>query len=348
MKKELYTEHGGLSMTSAQYLSNLGQEKANEYKEKLKEPQFYNTNIKIVGDQSYTPMSLGMSQDDLKGIPGLLEFIAKMDAFTAYVREAMKDKDLTLNGLRRMSISEWIRCSGHDPLPEDVGEVQFYEDNGLIQKSMDDIEKPEMPSPEITELEVLVKKLPLTEYQKYLELDAKAAVLGKFCHSDKAPLVLARRDYLTKQSKPLEKEGTGRDTCVYQYEPSVPKEALEETFEGLQKAYREASKELNKIRFDLREKEAQRFQTENAEYQKALAEYNRISKETDEWNSELRKKYIEYRKEINRKTQEIQAEFEDWRSAERNRVSKLKIIIPEALQETYEYLESLGKQQNKD
>jgi Skp family chaperone for outer membrane proteins len=160
-------------------------------------------------------------------------------------------------------------------------------------------------------------------------------------------LVVARRDYLVKLSKPLEKEGSGRDTCVYQFEPSVPKEVLEETFEGLQKAYREASKELNKIRFELREKEAQRFQSENAEYQKALADYNRISKEVDDWNSELRKKYLEYRREINRKTQEILAEFEDWRSNERNRVSKLKIIIPKDLQETYEYLESLGKQ-NKD
>jgi hypothetical protein len=347
MKKELYTEKGGLSMTSAQYLSNLGQEKANEYKEKLKEPRFYNTGIKLVGDQGYTQMSLGMAQSELKSIPELLEFIAKMDSFTAYVREAMKDKDLTLNGLRRMSVSEWIQCSGRDPLPEDPGEYQFYEDNGLVQKSMDDIKKPEMPAPEITELDVLVKKLPLDEYQKYLKLDAKAAVLGKFCHSDKAPLVVARRDYLVKLSKPLEKEGSGRDTCVYQFEPSVPKEVLEETFEGLQKAYREASKELNKIRFELREKEAQRFQSENAEYQKALADYNRISKEVDDWNSELRKKYLEYRKEINRKTQEILAEFEDWRSNERNRVSKLKIIIPKDLQETYEYLESLGKQ-NKD
>lgn len=350
MKKELYTKKGGISMTSAQYLSNLGQEKANEFKEKLKEPQFYNTNIKLIGDQGFTPMSLGMNQEELKNIPEALRFIAKMDAFTAYVREAMKDKDLTLNGLRRMSISEWIRCSGHDPMPEDVGEQQFYEDNGLEQKSMADVDKPKMPESEITELEVLVKKLPLDQYQKYLELDAKAAVLGKFCHSDHAPLVIARRDYLTKQSKPLEKEGTGRDTCVYQFEPSVSKEALEDTFEGLQKAYREASKELNKIRFDLREKEAARFQTENAEYQKALADYNRQSREVDEWNAELRKKYLEYRREINRKVQEVQAEFEDWRSSERNRVSELKIVIPEALQETYEYLENLGEQQkrNKD
>jgi hypothetical protein len=347
MKKEFYTEKGGLSMTSAQYLSNLGQEKANEFKERLKEPRFYNTNIKLIGDQEYTQMSIGMNQDELKSIPETIEFISRMDAFTAYVREAMKDKDATLNSLRRMNITDWIQCSGHDPLPEDVGEKQFYKDNGLEQKSMDDIERPEMPSPE-SELEVLVKKLPLDQYQNYLELDAKAAVLGKFCHSDSAPLVKARREFLDKQYNPLEKYGSGRDTCVYQYEPSVPKSELEGTFEELQKAYREAEKKLNKIRFDLREKESARFQSENAEYQKALAEYNRQSREVDEWNSELRKKYLEYRKEINRKLLEIQAEFEDWRSSERSRVSKLKIIIPEALQETYEYLENLGKQKNKD
>jgi len=336
-------------MTSAQYLSNLGQEKANEYKEKLKEPRFYNTNIKLVGDSDYTLMSLGMGQEDLESIPRILEFISWMDAFTAYVREAMKDKDATLNGLRRMTIEEWVRCSGRDPLPDYVDEQQFYKDNGLEQKSMADIRKPEMPDSEVTELEVLVKRLPLDQYQEYLALDARAAVLGKFCHSDRAPFVLARRDFLSKQSNPLEKDGSGRDTCVYQYKASVPKEVLEETFEELQKAYREAEKKLNKIRFDLREKEATRFQAENAEYKKALADYNRQSKEVDDWNSELRKKYIEYRKEVNRKIQEIQAEFVDWRSAERSRVSELKIIIPKALQETYEYLEGLGnKQKNKD
>lgn len=348
MKKEFYTEKGGLSMTSAQYLSNLGQEKANEFKEKLKEPQFYNTNIKLIGDQEFTPMSLGMSHDDLNSLPEILEFISKMDAFTAYVREAMKDKDATLNSLRRMTMSEWVQYGSHEPLPEVLEEQEFYESTGLEQKSMMDVEIPEKPDSEITEVDVLVKKLPLDQYQKYLELDAKAAVLGKFCHSDKAPLVVARRNFLAKLSKPLEKDGTGRDTCVYQYVPSVPKESLEETFENLQKAYREASKELNKIRFDLREAEATRFQTENAEYQKALADYNRQSKEVEDWNSELRKKYVEYRKETNRKIQEVQAEFEDWRSAERNRVSKLKIIIPQALQETYEYLENLGKQQKEN
>lgn len=347
MKKELYTEKGGISMTSAQYLSNLGQEKANEYKERLKEPQFYNTSVKLVGDQGYTQMSIGMGQEDLKSLPEILGFVSKMDAFTAYVREAMKDKEAALNSLRRMPISEWIRCSGRDPLPEDVGEQQFYEDNGLEQKSMVDVDKPQAPAAE-ADLETLIKKLPLDQYQNYLELDARSAVLGKFCHSDHAPLVTARREYLVKLSKPLEKDGTGRDTCVYKYEPSVPKEILEGTFEELQKAYRETSKLLNKIRFDLREKEAQRFQTENAEYQKALADYNRQSKEVDDWNDELRKKYLKYRKEVNRRVQEIHAEFEDWRSEERSRVSKLKIIIPEALQKTYEYLENLGKQQNKD
>lgn len=347
MKKEFYTEKGGLSQTSAQHNSNLAQEKAAEFKRRLEDPRFYNTNIKLIGDEGFTQMAVGMSPDDLRNISKDCEFIARMNAFTAYVREAIKDKDATLKSIRQMDVSEWIRCSGHEPMPEDVGEQQFYKDNGLEQKSVSDLEKPEMPASEETEVDVLVKRLPLDQYQRYLELNSKAAVLGQFCHSDHAPMVIARQNYLTKLVNPLAKEGEGRDTCIYQYKPSVTKEELEEIFEALQKAYREVSKEINKIRFDLREKEATRFQTEMSEYRKALEEYNRQSKEIDMWNDELRKKYITYRKEVNRRRQEIQAEFEDWRSSELNRVSKLKIIIPAALQETYEYLESLGKQ-NKD
>lgn len=348
MKKEFYTEHGGISSTSAQYLSNLGQEKAKEYKEKLKDPRFYDTKVKLIGDQSFTTMSLGMTQEELLDIPRILEFIARMDSFTAYIREAIKDKNATLSEIRSMSLDEWIRYSGHDPLPEDIGELNFYEANGLEKKSMDDIEKPLPPDSE-SDLSTLVKKLPIDQYQKYLDLESRAAVLGKFCHSDNAPFVVARRDFIVKLSKPLEKDGTGRDTCVYRSEPSVTKESLEEVFENLQKSYREAEKELNKVRYDLREKEAARFQTENAEYQKALAEYNRQSKEVDDWNNGIYRKYLEYRKEIARVTKEVRAEFADWGSMERSRVSKLKIIIPPALQETYEYLEGLGeKQKNKD
>ena len=349
MKKELYTEKGGISMTSAQYLSNLGQEKAKEYKEKLSSPQFYDIGIKLVGDTGYTPMSTGMTKADLEQIPELLDFIARMDAFTAYVREAMKDKDATLQNIRRMRIEDWIRCTGHDPYPEVLDQDDYYESKGLKpMETLGSSDRPVAPAPECLELDELVKKLPLEQYQEYLELDAKAAVLGKFSHSDKAPIVVARRDYIIKNSKPLEKEGTGRDTCIYQYTPSVPATNLEDTFEGLQKAYREAEKKLNKVRFDLREAESTRFATENAKYQKELSEFHQKEKEIDDYNSKLLQGYLDYKKEVYRQRAVVDAEFEDWRTAERSRVSKLKIIIPSGLQSTYEYLESLGEKKESE
>ncbi len=345
MKKEIYTEHGGLSMTSAQYLSNLGQEKTSEARESLGSPVFYNTGITLIGDTTPSPMQTGMTDAGLAEIKGKLDLMSRMSAFTAYVREGMKDKEHTLESIDDMNILDWTKYMPSAPVyPEAMNESDWLIENGLEQKTTGGLERPKSPSPEITEISELVKKLPLSDYQKYLELDAKCAVLGQFCHTGTAPLVRARRDYLKKLEKPLEKEGTGRDTCIYTFTPSVKKENLEKIFEELQSEYRETEKKLNKMRFDLREAETQRFQAENSEYTKKLLEYNTACQEIDQYNDDLHKKYLQYRKDTSRTQKEVRAKFEEWKSAERSRISKLKIVIPAGLQDTYEYLESLGKE----
>lgn len=329
-------------MTSAQYLSNLSQEKANEVREKFKNPAFYDVKVGLIGDQEKSVMSKGLTDSDLENLKTQIVLISKMDSFTAYVREAMKDKEVTLQEIVDMSLEDWIKFTSHEEFPKFLSYEEWLEESGLEEPEVT-IERPTEPSPEITGIKKLIRKLPLKEYQEYLDLDTKAAVLGKLCHSDKAPLVIARRDYLEILSKPLRKEGNGRDTCIYESIPSVTGEALESVFEGLQADYREAEKKLNKIRFDLREEETQRFRRDSADFKKAFEEYSKQAEEVEAEKQDLRKKYSAYRKEVGRKQTTMKAEFEEWKVAEHSRVSKLKIIIPEALQETYEYLENLGK-----
>ena len=347
MKKELFTEKGGISMTSAQYLSNLGQEKAKEAKEKLSNPAFYNTYIKLVDSGSEkTLMSQGLLESDLREIPKLLGVISKMNAFTAYCREAIKDKDDTLRKISRMKIEDWLKYSGREPLPKALSFEDWLEETGKTLAEHK-LSEPEAPDPEEESLAVLVSRLGIDEYQRYLELDSRAAVLGKYVHDNDAELVVARRQYLEKLTKRLSKEGTGRDTCIYEYCPSVEKKVLEEVFESLQKEYREVSAKLNKMRFDLREAEAKRYTSDKAEYDKKLSEYDKEAKEISVFNKNLRSEWSDYYKSVSSEIYKISGEFYSWQVSEKNRVSKLKIIIPKALQETYEYLESLGKKEGE-
>ena len=344
MKKELYTERGGISMTSAQYLSNLGQEKAKEAKEKLSNPLFYDTYIKLVGDADRTLMAEGLKDQDLTEIPKLLETISKMNAFTAYCREAIKDKESTLRSISGMSVTDWLKYSNRGPMPLALSFDDWLEATGktIAEHKLDE---PKTPNPEEDDVWVLASRLGIDEYQKYLELDAKAAVLGKFVHDNGAELVVARRQYLEKLTKRLSKEGTGRDTCIYEYCPSVSKGALEGIFEALQKEYRETSAKLNKMRFDLREAETKRYTEEKAEYDKKLSEYAKETKEINVFNKNLRSEWSDYYKSVSDEIHKINEECYSWKVSEKSRVSKLKIVIPKSLQETYEYLEGLGKKE---
>jgi hypothetical protein len=334
-------------MTSAQYLSNLGQEKAKSVKENFNNPALFNISVGLIGGNSEkSQMSKGITDQELDKFKEYIDFIFKMDSFTAYVREAIKDKEETLDGISMMSMEQWIKYSGHSPWPVAVTFSEWLESVGKVSPVVS-TEEPERPTPEITDIKVLVKKLPLKEYQEYLDLDTKAAVLGKLCHSDKAPLVIARRELLEVLGKPLKKDGEGRDTCIYEYTPSVSTEKFEGIFEDLQAMYREAEKKLNKVRFDLREAETVRYQTESSEYKKKLEAWNQEVSSVDQANRDLRQEYTEYRNEIGRQQIAVRAEFEEWKVSERSRISKLKIVIPEALQDTYEYLEGLGKKEEK-
>lgn len=328
-------------MTSAKYLSNLGQEKAKALREKLKDPEFINVGIQRIGDTSPTPMSLGMTSEALKEIPEVLKEIAQMDAFSAYIMEVIKDKDNSISEIVKTSIEDWSTQFGKN-YPEPLGYLEWLKAES-IEEPQYTVFRPVSPEPEETDIRVLIGRKSIEEYQKYWELNSLCAVLGKYCHDSEAPLVEARADYLKKLTKPLEKEGEGQGIVVYSYNPSVLKEDLEGVFEALQREYRETEAKLNKIRFDLKEEEAQRVLVETGKYQEALQEYQAATKEVDDERRELRERWALYRKGILEEQKRLTSEFQAWKISERNRVSKLKIVIPPGLTSTYQYLESLGK-----
>ena len=116
--------------------------------------------------------------------------------------------------------------------------------------------------------------------------------------------------------KPCEADGDGKDTLIYSYIPSVSQEKVEEVFFELQKLHRQNERELNRIKFALK-------------------------KEADLLNMQAQQKYRSEVAESSTYFQQMFADFKEWQIKETEYLSKLKIIVPDALQSTYDKLSKL-------
>ena len=153
------------------------------------------------------------------------------------------------------------------------------------------------------------------ERNEYYRLEAFAAAIGKYIHGEGA-FTAAREELHNVMMKPYSTEGTGADTIIYAHTPSVEEGKVDAVFFDLQKWHRENERELNRIRYAVDLKVRERQNAANA------ARWEKIS--ANQAESERR-----------------QTLFADWQNKETERISQLKIVIPEALQETYDMLSAM-------
>lgn len=289
MNDPVFLGEKGITSTSANYLANLAQELIVRDRELLDGAIFYNGYIDVVGASAPSKqIIIGKNEDYVKNIPAVLTRIASMNAFCAWVREAIKAKDELTKKITYMSYTEWH--------PERI---------------------PKSPTMESVTANDMLAELNVKERCEYLTLEAYASAIGKAIHSDGA-FNRARRAAHKFAVQPVETSGTGTDTLIRSYSPSVDLDIVDVTYEQLQNTQRQYEARLNAIKSKLQEKahEAnlkakEAYDTERAEYEAALVR--------------------------------LMADFNAWREEEKQRISKLKIIIPNELQETFEYLNSVGK-----
>ena len=113
-------------------------------------------------------------------------------------------------------------------------------------------------------------------------------------------------------------KGEGKDTLVLSHEPSVDVAVLDELFFELQKWHRTNEQKLNQIKYSVKRK---------------------LSEKEIEKNSTYKIKCEQYKS----RKEELMLRFKDWQLKENQKIMNLKIVIPEALQEIYDYLSSLEK-----
>lgn len=170
---------------------------------------------------------------------------------------------------------------------------------------------------ELKEESDFINELTIGERYTMLMTEAVASSFGKLIHQD-SPISNARKQMQYRKLHPTDVKGTGAELTLTRYTVAADSDEVENVFLLLQNEQREAEKQLNAIK-------------------------SRIKSATDEQNIKARKEYNDILKERAEREKSLRNEFEKERTERRSALNKMKIVVPEALKDIYEHLNSLGK-----
>lgn len=170
--------------------------------------------------------------------------------------------------------------------------------------------------------EDVIRNLEATELNKYFTLQSKAAAIGKFIHETGS---ISRAKIMLNKvvAEPNKISGAGRDTVIYRYTPSVKADDVDSMFLSLMSEHRNLNAQLNFIKAKAVEEANKQNIANEQEYQKARTAY---SKEYNDWLD---------------KTEDLQSRFNQYIITEKEKISKLKINVPDSLMETYKSIKAL-------
>ena len=295
----VYFSNEGLTSTTANYYANIAKELQMAASERLNNVQMYNTSVAVIGSREKQLMSAGLR--DLTFITLDLPHLASLNAFCAWVREAIKEKEEQSKDVRQLTIEHWAERMG--------------------------IKLPEWPShptdPAVITEQDVMNTWDINKRNKYLRLEAFAATYGKYIHPDGA-FSKARKRAHEVVNKPITKEGVGRDMVLYYSDLTVDPQVIDSTFMSLQDQYRSYEKELNQMKAELKESVNDLTRKAYEKYQLDVAHWKEQQKL---YSSELGK---------------LQSEWVKWRTDELERISQLKITIPDALKDIFRVIQKAG------
>lgn len=291
----------GLTETQASHLCALAAQIKSQHEATLQNVSFIDTTLSIVGKEG--EHQIGAGYTDLSVIEEALKIVSKMNAFISWFAEARKELEEYRTERIRYNLEEWC---------EEVGK-----------------EYPEIPSNHVSEitmstLDDIIKEMDIKDRQTYLALEAKSAAYGKFIHPT-TPLYVARNEMHKILKAPYDTKGSGQDTLIYHYKPSIFSDEVDQLYNKLQAEYRDNAQKLNHMKSDLKKKLDARNIEENNKKQDALAKF--------------RDDYEKYHQILSQLT----AEYNKWLTEENARIAKFRFVVPEKLAETEKYLKNLGK-----
>lgn len=187
-----------------------------------------------------------------------------------------------------------------------------------IKSSVFGIEIIPMPEREhLLTADDVIGEMSIKERNRYYQLETFCSTIGKFIHRD-GTFNKERSKLHDIVVAPCSTSGEGSNMVVYTYAPTVSPEEVDNKFAYLQQLYRENQAQLNSIK----------HQIETV-----------VLKDTTEKNERYKVAYDEYRRNDIARSLEIQNK----RTAEIQRISNLKIIIPDSLKQIFEKVQNYGK-----
>lgn len=255
----VYFNEKGITSTEGNHLCNIAKELQQAAINRLNSVKFFETTISVIGSNEKQLMSKG--NESLDFIEEDLQLVASLNAFCAWVREAIKEKEEQQGDLRRLTFDEWAE-----------------------QLSIELPTSPKHPSKPstITEQSIL-DSWNIDKRNKYLELEAFASTIGKYIHPN-GEYSCAREKAHNAINKPISKEGSGRDTVLYHTTPSINIEDVDNLYMFLQSKHREYEKQLNMMKAEIKESVTKLTVENNQHYENLLEIYR---KEYSDYNSKL-------------------------------------------------------------
>lgn len=285
-----FTENG-LTSTSANHVANLAKEYVQNIEKDLSNTSFINTSVSIIDSNNDVTISIGKDATFLELIENKLNKISAAKSLIAWLREALKAKEKLQQELNQLSLYDWIKTEKNETVP--------------VYPERDDY---------MTEDDYYAS-LNIKDRNRYYMLETQAAVYGKYIHPSGA-FSKAREELSDKLNKPHEVKEDGRDTIIYNYNPSVEQSKVEDLFFKLQKDYRQVQAQLNGMKHEC----------ELALSENRISIDNAYKEELEKYNQTINKYNVEYNLWTKKKSQEY---------------ASLKIAIPDNLKSIYNEVNSL-------
>lgn len=293
----------GQNLTSAAHLCALASQVVAEEEALIKGASFVTKKLQLISSKEEVVAFKGFDKNQFSRLIPALNRIAEMNGLIAWFSEGRKELEAYKNARTHMSVYDFC---------EEVG-----------------IQYPEHPESNIAEqvppiaLEDIVNEMSIADKVTYLSLEAEAAAIGKFIHPDK-PFEYARAEMHKAVNNPRKATLNGRDTIIEVYEPSVSPELVDSTYVELQAKYRKVQQQLNHMKADLRETLSKRVISDNARRQELADE---LSAKEQQYHAKLR---------------EINISYSNFIKEEEDRISRIKLAVPEKFKKTVEWLNHLA------
>lgn len=293
-KNKIFFGTKGITSTSANHIANIAKEVMEESRALLENITFVNCNVGLISSDVSRLTEKGYDTDELGNIVLSINKVAECNALIAYLREAIKAKEEELAYIEGISTSKFLKIKSIEIVdPRSSHSLDFMTEDDAIAL------------------------LSQQERIRYLILEATAAAIGNRIHPGKS-FAEARRKLELKRKEPIKLVGSGSDALVYTYSPSADVDEVNETFMQLQSAHRTANKQLNSLKFKVKQimddhnlKAKREYAAQSEEYDRVIATY---AKQAEAFIEEQKKELLE-----------------------------LKIVIPSDFQKLFDELNSLIK-----